>query len=494
MDPLTTELESADGRMTTGVPGLDVVLGGGLVDSGLYLVQGVPGAGKTILASQIAFHRTRQGERVLFVTLIAESHGKLLSHLRGFEFFEESAIAERLWFLSGLAALAREGFAGLLQFLAENLRQYRPRLLVVDGFASIQDFTDSAPPLARFMHELNGLVTATRCTALLLAPSAGTTRRPEHTIVDGLIELDRIGRSLRRACELEVHKMRGGKHLTGRSTFTITDGGIRVFPRLETVVSEHHIRPRQHVERVSTGLPALDAVTRGGLVRGSSTSLLGAPGTGKTLLGLTFLCAGARAGEKGLYFGFYESPERLVAKAESIGQPLGELARSGGVEIHWLSPLEQLVDEIGWRIEEAVGREGIGRVFIDGLEGFLESAMHPERVPQFVTALSVLLRSRGVTTMFSEELPLFSEAIHSKVLSTSALVENIFLMRYFEHGAELRRLLAVLKTRESDFDPSIREFRITRTGLELGEQLVGLEQLMRGRSRAAESSAPSRSH
>jgi circadian clock protein KaiC len=92
--------------------------------------------------------------------------------------------------------------------------------------------------------------------------------------------------------------------------------------------------------------------------------------------------------------------------------------------------------------------------------------------------------------MFSEELPLFSEAVHSKVLSTSALVENIFIMRYFEHEAELRRLLAVLKTRESDFDPSIREFRITATGLALGEQLVGLDQLMRGRSRATAPSAP----
>jgi circadian clock protein KaiC len=490
MDPLASELERANERLSTGVPGFDTVLGGGLVEPGLYLLQGVPGAGKTILASQIAFHRTDQGDRALFVTLVAESHAKLLSHLRGFAFFDETAIAERLWFLSALAALAREGLDGLLQFLAKSLRQYRPRLLVIDGFASVQEFTESAPLLARFMHELNGIVTATRCTALLLAPGAGNTRRPEHTVVDGLIELDRIGRNSRRANEVEVHKMRGGKHLTGRSTFTITDGGIRVFPRLETVVSEHRIRPRPHVERVSTGLPALDEITRGGLARGSSTSLLGAPGKGKTLLGLTFLCAGARAGEKGLYFGFYESPERLVAKAESIGQPLAELARSGRIDIHWLSPLEQLVDEIGWRIDEAVNKEGIGRVFIDGLEGLLESAMHPERVPQFVTALSVLLRSRGVTTMFSEELPLFSEAVHSKVLSTSALVENIFIMRYFEHEAELRRLLAVLKTRESDFDPSIREFRITATGLALGEQLVGLDQLMRGRSRATAPSAP----
>ncbi|HEX8828117.1 MAG TPA: ATPase domain-containing protein, partial [Xanthobacteraceae bacterium] len=85
-----------DGNVTTGVAGLDDILGGGLVEGGLYLIEGMAGAGKTILSSQIGFHRVAQGDMVLYITLIAESHTKLLSHLRGLSFYNADAISDRM--------------------------------------------------------------------------------------------------------------------------------------------------------------------------------------------------------------------------------------------------------------------------------------------------------------------------------------------------------------------------------------------------------------
>ena len=82
-------------NIETGVPGFDEILGGGLVSGGVYLLEGMAGAGKTILSSQIGFHRVSKGEKVLYVTLIAESHDKLLAHLKGLSFFDETAVAQQ---------------------------------------------------------------------------------------------------------------------------------------------------------------------------------------------------------------------------------------------------------------------------------------------------------------------------------------------------------------------------------------------------------------
>jgi circadian clock protein KaiC len=130
-------------RLKTGIDGLDVLLGGGFIDGGLYLIEGVPGAGKTILASQIGFHFAKAGKKVLLVTLIAESYGKLLRHLHGFRFFDESLIGDQITLLSGFQVMLDEGLGGLTRFIAEALSEHRCSLLLLDGFAAARDFSES---------------------------------------------------------------------------------------------------------------------------------------------------------------------------------------------------------------------------------------------------------------------------------------------------------------------------------------------------------------
>lgn len=467
-------------RLITGVPGFDELLGGGLVANGLYLIEGMPGAGKTILASQIAFNLAREGKSILFITLIAESHAKLLHHLHEFSFYDNDVLCSKILMLSGFTALIEGGLDSLFKFLAENIRKQKAEFLVLDGFASAREFAESPRALASFIHNLNTLLTTTNTTTLLLAPLTGNGPHAEHTLVDGLIELERVSCGLRRAREIEIHKMRGGRHLTGQHIFTIASDGIRVFPRLETVVTSVQFEPQENQGLVSTGLPSLDALMSGGIPRGSSTSVLGAPGIGKTLLGLNFLCAGASAGENGLYVGFYESPARLIAKAKNAGIDLASALDNNSIHMLWRAPLELFVDELAEQIDHTIREKKITRVFLDGVEGFTQAAIYPERISEFLTALTILLRARGVTTLLSEELPLFSQAIESRILSVSAVVENILLLRYFEFDAEIRRLISIMKLRESAYDPGIREFKITDHGLEIGDKLQGIDHTLSG--------------
>lgn len=447
----------------TEVPGLDEILGGGLLEGGLYLLEGVAGAGKTLLASQICFSWARAGRRVVFITLIAESHGKLVQHLTRMRFFDGAMLGTNIQIMSGYQTLLDKGFRGLFKLLAEIAQQHNPALVVVDGFRTVREHLEPGFTMSAFIHELNTFLATTRCTGLLLAPVCGNEARPEHTLVDGLIELSRHTAGMRRTREVEVHKLRASDPILGRHLFSITDAGIRVFPRMESTVSRRMPQAAERKERLKFGIPTLDEMLHGGLMTGSTTSLLGAPGTGKTVLGLKFLEEGLQAGQPALYFGFYESPDRLVGKAEGLGIELERYRESGLLHIVWQPPLEYSLDELGYALLEAVSRHRIRRLVIDGIEGFRQSAVRPERMSQYMTALTTELRARGIETILTEETA--HEPSDIRALLISALVENIILLRYVERDEQLHRLISILKLRESDYDSSIRRFRISSGGI-----------------------------
>lgn len=484
--------ETSPGPITTGVKGLDDILGGGLVAGGLYLIEGMAGAGKTILSSQVAFHRIKKGERVLYMTLIAESHSKLLAHLKPLSFYDERAISDQLLFVSGYHELMTAGLNGFLRVIATTLRSHRPALLVVDGFRSAREFSSTDLQLSQFIHELNALVTAANCTTLLLAPLSGNEPRPEHTLVDGLIELNRISVGMRRSREVEVHKLRSRNHLLGKHFFKITDHGLVAFPRIESMETDPPGLPDLKT-RSGFAVPGFDEMLGGGLVRGSTTTLLGPSGIGKTLLALKFMEAGVRKGEKCVYFGFYESPGRLLGKAESVGIDLNEAMADGRFIVQWHPAIEQAIDELADQLLNTVINVKASRLVIDGVEAFRDSALRSDRIGLFLNALTHRLREAGVTTLMTEELPLWAESIQSNPLRASAMTENIVLMRYVEAGARMQRLISVIKLRESAHDPSIRALTIDSSGLRVTDSFVGVSGLLSGQSVAVVTAPPGHS-
>ena len=223
-------------RFTSGIPGLDRVLNGGFFAGGVYIVEGAPGAGKTILASQICFHRAKEGQRVLYVTLLAESHARLLQHLQDMSFFDPAAIPERLTYVSGFRVLEEGGLRALLDLLRKELRAQSANVVILDGFAAVGESAETDREFKKFVHELQVQAGLGTCTFFLL--SSGTSGegsvQPVHTMVDGLVRLsDRIF-GVRAQRELQVQKFRGSRYLRGLHSFEISDDGIRVYPRLES--------------------------------------------------------------------------------------------------------------------------------------------------------------------------------------------------------------------------------------------------------------------
>lgn len=477
-------------RVPSGIVGLDTVLNGGFLRGAVYIVQGVPGAGKTILANQMCFTHVANGGRAAYVTLLAESHARMLQHLRTLSFFDESAIPERLYYISGFDTLENEGLKGLINLLRREIRGHRSSLLVLDGLVAAEETATSDREFKKFINEVQMHAGLAECTVLLLTSGGSAGRvRAEHTMVDGLIELDNQLFDVRTERSLQVRKFRGSKSLGGRHAFRITADGMVVCPRIEAAFSTPSVPDHVSHRRLGTGIATMDRLTGGGLLCGSSTAVFGPTGVGKTIFGLHYLSQSTTA-ERGLLFGFYETPERLRAKAAGLGIDLARLEDAGALEIVWQPQGENILDELGYRLLDAVHGRGVRRLFLDGLSAVIESAVHPERISRFTSVLSNELRALGATVVYTmESTHFFGPTVQAPIRGVSSLAENIIMLRYVEVQTATRRLLSILKMRDSGFDPALHEFAIDDRGLAVLGPLTGFEGMLTGYAREPSGSA-----
>ena len=464
------------GRVPTGIPGLDTILNGGFLQGGVYIVQGTPGTGKTTLANQICFHHVATGGRALYITLLAEYHGRMMLHLGSMSFFDMSRIPDQLAYLNGFSMLREGGYEGLRDFLGREVAGHGAKILVLDGFATAQRVSPDEQDFNEFVHELQGVAIATGCTMFLLSSAKTVKETPEYTIVDGIVELNDQLIGWASESTLQVVKLRGSGYLRGRHAFRITSDGLVVYPRIEALLARpSRLDPGSAGKTVPSGLDWLDAMLGGGLPAASTTMAMGPPGTGKTTLGLQFLSQ-CSTGEPGLLFGFYETPAGIHAKAEAVCPPLGSLLDSGAVEVVWQPPTDGLLDAYGERLLANVRRRGVRRLFIDGLDAFQGVAVEPARLNQYLTALMNELRALGVTTVYALPVPgIIGLHTRAPVGELAIPSDNLVLMRYVEMGSRLHRMISVIKVRNRDFDPTLYEYVTTGQGLQIGGVLEGAD-------------------
>lgn len=453
-------------RLPSGIPGLDTMLGGGFFRSGVYIVHGMPGSGKTIFANQLCYAHVAGGGRAVYVTLLSESHARMLQHISSLRFFDESAIPDRLSYISAFHDLESDGLKGLVSVLRREMRARQVSVLVLDGLVAAAEAAQTDRELKKFIHEIQTSAVFHGCTVFMLTSGNPNRMNAESTMVDGLLELEERLFDARSERFIQVLKFRGAGSLRGRHAFRIHDGGLEVFPRIEALFCDPP-EAGMKVRALPTGVESLDAlITAGGLTEASATVVIGSTGTGKTSLGLHFL-AGSTAAEPGLLFGFFESPSRLRAKARAFGLPLERLEAEGALTLMWHSQGEHLIDELGHRLLAEVAARRVRRVVIDGLSGFLESATYPERVSRFFSCLTNELRRRGVTVLMTlETIDAIGSAV-STAYGVSGFVDNLLYLRFVEIEGKVRRLLAITKMRDSDFDPGQHLVTIDATGMRI---------------------------
>jgi circadian clock protein KaiC len=457
-------------RIASGIGGLDQILEGGLIKGASYIVQGRPGAGKTILSNQVAFHHVANGGRVLFVTLLSESHDRLFQALGRFDFFDAEKLGEDISYVSVFQTMRQEGLDAVVKLLRHETKRRQATLLVFDGLLNARDRADSDFDVKTFVAEVQGQAAFVGCTVLFLTSASLEETSPEHTMVDGVIELSDMLAGVRTVRQIQVRKSRGSKALGGLHKFEIDRRGVTIYPRVEALYGGALLDEEISSARLSCGVAELDALMGGGVPQGSVTLVAGPTGSGKTTLGLHFLSK-ATADEPTLHFGFFENEQRLRLKARSLGIALPE-AGSDYFTVRCHPMGENLLDRLAHELINEVRDRKISRLFIDGLGGFERASVHRDRLTEFFAILMNHLRSLGVTTLASwETREIIGSNVYAPAGEISAVLDNLILLRQFEEHDELQRSISIQKMRESAFDTKARRFAFTPGGLRISEPL-----------------------
>jgi len=473
-------------RSTTGVPGLDDILSGGLLSHRLYLIEGDPGAGKTTLALQFLLEGVRAGEKCLYITLSetkeelsagAASHGWSLEGIEIVELVAEEAD------LDGESQVtmyhpSEVELTETTRRVLDAVERTNASRVVFDSLSELRLLAQSSLRYRRQILALKQFFIGRKCTVLLLddRTSEGSDLQLQ-SIAHGVVSLDQLapvyGAERRR---LRVMKLRGSHFRGGYHDFTIREGGIVVFPRL---VASEHSEPFDR-ERIKSGVTTLDALLGGGPDRGTSTLLMGPAGSGKSTIAVQYAVATAERGDHAVIFAFDESVATLKARTESLGIKFSEGLAAGQVKVQQVDPAELSPGEFVGLVRESVEKNNARVVVIDSLNGYLNAM--PEE--QFLTAqlheLLTYLGRQGVTTLLVvAQHGMVGSQMQSPV-DTSYLADSVVLLRYFEYAGKVKKAISVVKKRSGAHEESIREIRFDGQGIHLSEPLSNFRGILSG--------------
>jgi circadian clock protein KaiC len=472
--------------VASGVPGLDDVLAGGFARGRLFLIEGVPGSGKTTLGFHFLMEGARAGEPVLYVTLsesedeiqsTARSHGWSLEGIT----IREIVASERMLDSDEQYTMFHPSEVELSETtktILDDIERIKPRRVVFDSLSELRLLAGSPLRYRRQILALKQFFASRDTTVLLLDDLTATDRDLQvQSISHGVLALEQINHdygSVRR--RLRVVKYRGRGFRGGYHDYLIRRGGIHVYPRL--VAAEH----RTDVARgkVSSDIPEFDKLLGGGLELGTSTLVVGAAGTGKSTLAAQFASAAAQRGQRAAMFIFDESPETLLTRAAGLGIDLRKYTNSGAVRIQAVDPAELSPGEFVNAIRTAVEQDKASIVVIDSLNGYL-NAMPGERflVIQLHEMLMYLGHHGVATILIGAHQGLIGSAMITPV-DASYLADAVILLRYFEARGEVRQAISVVKKRGSLHERTIREFRMNNGRLEIGEPLRDFRGILTG--------------
>jgi circadian clock protein KaiC len=462
-----TEHLGSSGRVASGNQRLDAILGGGLPAHAINLVVGPPGSGKTVLAQQYAFHNATPERPALYLTTVSEPLEKVLRYGQTMAFFDARAVGRAVFYedLGGL--LGTEGLTAVLERVDVLLKERRPAIIVIDSFKALNPYAADQGAFRRFLHGLAGRLSAFPVTSLWIGEydSTGLTTAPEFAVADAIVSLssDRVGQRELRV--LQVLKLRGSGFLPGRHAYRLSAAGIDVFPRLADPMDAAAYLVG--IERVSSGIPALDAMLDDGYWPGAATLVAGPTGSGKTLMGLHFIVSGARRGEPGIIATLQENPTQLQRIAEGFGWSLAE----DGIELLSRSPVDLYIDQWVYELLAAIERTGARRVLIDSLGDLVFAAGDETRYREYLYSLMQRCSRQGVSLLMTFELPDLFQVTRLSELGISHVSDNVVLLQYLRQPTGIARTLTVIKTRASLHQPQVREFTITGDGMTLKDQI-----------------------
>jgi circadian clock protein KaiC len=473
-------------RARTGIEGFDDILGGGLTPDRLYLIEGVPGSGKTTLALQFLQEGVRQGEAVLYVTLsetedelraVAASHGWSLEGVTVRELTpsEESLQPDEQYTMFHLSEVE---LSETTRTVLADVERLKPARVVFDSLSELRLLAGTPLRYRRQILALKQFFAGRHCTVLLLDDlTSSSIDLQVESIAHGVVRLEQLypeyGPERRR---LLVLKYRGVAFRGGYHDYSIRYGGLQVYPRL--IAAEHGASVI--TEKLSSGVREMDALLGGGIERGTSTLVVGPAGTGKSSLAAQFVATAASRGQRSALFIFDESAHTLLTRSAALGADLRPHLAAGRITIRHVDAAELSPGQFTHAVRRAVEHDRAVIVVIDSLNGFL-NAMPEERflIVQLHELLTYLGHSQVATLLIGAHQGLIGSNMSTPV-DASYLADAVILMRYYENAGEVRQAISVVKKRGGAHERTIRDFRLESGGIRVGKPLREFRGVLTG--------------
>lgn len=453
-----------EGRLLTGIRGLDDILTGGLPKGHLYLVEGDPGTGKTTLALQFLLEGLRTGEKGMYVTLseskreleqVARSHGWNTDDLVIYEMIpsdeELSPEAQYTVFHPSEVELA-----DTITAIVDQVARIDPERVVFDSLSEFRMLARDPLKYRRQILALKRHFDGRNCTVLLLddrTAEGGANDQQLQSIAHGVIKMESLERDFGvKRRRMEVHKLRGSHFREGFHDYSIRRGGVEVYPRL--IAAEH--KPGFVRKPVCSGIQELDALFHGGIDSGTSTLLMGPAGCGKSTVATRYAVSAAQRGEKAVIFTFDESLATLIERSRGLDMDLAPYMESGVLEVHQIDPAELSPGEFVHRIRRMVDEKNLKVVVIDSMNGFLNAMPHEQFLALQLHELLAYLGQQGITTIMTLAQHGFLGATQTPI-DVSYLADAVLLFRYFERAGTVRQALSVLKKRSGKHERTVRQ-------------------------------------
>lgn len=474
-------------KAATGIQGLDEILAGGLPQGRPTLLCGTVGSGKTLLAMEFLVRgATLFDEPGVFMTF-EETGDELAQNMASFGFDLPALIANKKLLVEFVHTASEEiqvtdgyDLEGLFTRLGQAIDSIGAKRVVLDAVESLYSGLADPHILRTELRRLFRWLKDKGVTAVITGECGGgaLTRHGQGEYVsDCVIFLDHRVADQVPTRRLRVIKYRGSAHGTNEYPFLIDEQGIVVMPI--TSLGLHYAASR---ERISSGIPRLDTMLKGGgFYRGSTLLVSGTAGTGKTSVAVHFAAAACRRKERVLYFAFEESPGQITRNMRSIGMELEPWVKKGLFRFEAARPVMYGLETHLATMYKYINKFQPGIVIVDPINA-LVNINNEFEVKSMLIRLVDYLKGKGITAMFTS-LTTGGSALEHTDTAISSLIDTWLLLINKEDNGERNRGMYILKSRGMAHSNQIREFRITEQGIELVDVYLGPGSVLTGSAR-----------